>query len=127
LLCRFTDLTGTDYSDGAVELAGAVAERRNMDNITFLVDDVLDSKLNRQFRLVTDKGTLDAIGLHPDGLPRRFEIWSSCLFSLEYADNVSRLKFEQYKLFHSPSFGVIPQLRISSSIWILGAAVNDRK
>jgi hypothetical protein len=98
LWCRFTNLTGTDYSEGAVELAGAVAERRNMDNITFLVDDVLDSKLNRQFRLVTDKGTLDAIGLHPDGVPRRFEIWSSCLFSLEYADNVSRLKFEQYNV-----------------------------
>jgi hypothetical protein len=45
-------------------------------------------------------GTLDAIGLHPDGVPRRFEIWSSCLFSLEYADNVSRLKFEQYNVFN---------------------------
>ncbi|CAM6035468.1 unnamed protein product [Sphagnum compactum] len=73
----FTDLTGTDYSKGAVELAGAVAEHRNMDNITFLVDDVLDSKLNRQFRLVTDKGTLDAIGLHPDGVPRRLQYWKA--------------------------------------------------
>lgn len=37
MLYRFTDLTGTDYSQGAVELAGAVAERSNVDNITFLV------------------------------------------------------------------------------------------
>jgi hypothetical protein len=36
------------------------------------VDDVLDSKLNRQFQLVTDKGTLDAIGLHSDGVAHRF-------------------------------------------------------
>ncbi len=37
MLYRFTDLTGTDYSEGAVELAGAVAEHSNVDNITFLV------------------------------------------------------------------------------------------
>ncbi|KAH8965167.1 hypothetical protein BDL97_04G104700 [Sphagnum fallax] len=73
----FTDLTGTDYSEGAVELAGAVAEHNNVDNITFLVDDVLDSKLNRQFQLVTDKGTLDAIGLHSDGVARRFQYWKA--------------------------------------------------
>ncbi|CAM6046202.1 unnamed protein product [Sphagnum compactum] len=73
----FTDLTGTDYSEGAVELAGAVAERSNVNNITFLVDDVLDSKLNRQFQLVTDKGTLDAIGLHSDGVARRFQYWKA--------------------------------------------------
>jgi 2-polyprenyl-3-methyl-5-hydroxy-6-metoxy-1,4-benzoquinol methylase len=73
----FTDLTGTDYSQGAVELAGAVAERSNVDNITFLVDDILDSKLNRQFQLVTDKGTLDAIGLHPDGVAHRFQYWKA--------------------------------------------------
>ncbi|KAH9565981.1 hypothetical protein CY35_04G107700 [Sphagnum magellanicum] len=73
----FTDLTGTDYSQGAVELAGAVAERSNVDNITFLVDDVLDSKLNRQFQLVTDKGTLDAIGLHSDGVAHRFQYWKA--------------------------------------------------
>jgi hypothetical protein len=77
LLYRFTDLTGTDYSQGAVELAGAVAERSNVDNITFLVDDILDSKLNRQFQLVTDKGTLDAIGLHPDGVAHRFQYWKA--------------------------------------------------
>jgi len=68
----FTDLTGTDYSEGAVELSRAIAGRNNVDNVTFLVDDVLDTKLDRQFKLVTDKGTLDAIGLHPDGPARRF-------------------------------------------------------
>lgn len=35
------------------------------------VDDVLETKLGRQFQLVMDKGTLDAIGLHPDGPVKR--------------------------------------------------------
>lgn len=35
------------------------------------VDDALDTKLDRKFQLVTDKGTLDAIGLHPDGPVKR--------------------------------------------------------
>lgn len=28
---------------------------------------MLETKLDRKFKLVMDKGTLDAIGLHPDG------------------------------------------------------------
>ena len=35
------------------------------------VDDVLESKLERRFELVMDEGTLDAIGLHPDGPVKR--------------------------------------------------------
>lgn len=38
---------------------------------TFKVDDILDTKLERQFKLVMDKGTLDAIGLHPDGAVKK--------------------------------------------------------
>lgn len=37
----------------------------------FQVDDVLETKLDRKFQLVVDKGTLDAIGLHPDGPIKR--------------------------------------------------------
>lgn len=73
----FTDLTGTDYSEAGVELARAISARSNVDNITFLVDDVLDTKINQQFKLVTDKGTVDAIGLHPDGPARRIQYWKS--------------------------------------------------
>ncbi|ONI17304.1 hypothetical protein PRUPE_3G150900 [Prunus persica] len=73
----FSDLTGTDYSEGAIDLARSLAGRVGLPNIHFLVDDVLDTKLERQFQLVVDKGTLDAIGLHPDGSIKRVMYWDS--------------------------------------------------
>ncbi|KAD1748763.1 hypothetical protein E3N88_42348 [Mikania micrantha] len=63
----FSDLTGTDYSEGAIDLAQSLADRDGFGSIKFLVDDILETKLDKKFHLVTDKGTLDAIGLHPDG------------------------------------------------------------
>jgi len=73
----FSDLTGTDYSEGAVQLARSLSDRDGFPNISFLVDDVLETKLERQFQLVMDKGTLDAIGLHPDGPVKRMMYWDS--------------------------------------------------
>uniref|UniRef100_A0A6N2LSA5 Protein-lysine N-methyltransferase SVIM_LOCUS228219 n=1 Tax=Salix viminalis TaxID=40686 RepID=A0A6N2LSA5_SALVM len=73
----FSDLTGVDYSEGAVNLARRLADRDGFSNINLLVDDVLETKLNRQFQLVMDKGTLDAIGLHPDGAIKRTMYWES--------------------------------------------------
>ncbi|CAK7322824.1 unnamed protein product [Dovyalis caffra] len=74
---RFSDLTGVDYSEGAINLARRLADRDGFSNINLLVDDVLDTKLDRQFQLVMDKGTLDAIGLHPDGPIKRIMYWES--------------------------------------------------
>jgi SAM-dependent methyltransferase len=73
----FSDLTGTDYSEAAVELAQNLAIRDGFTSINFLADDILESKLERQFRLINDKGTLDAIGLHPDGAVKRIIYWGS--------------------------------------------------
>ncbi|XP_009360015.2 EEF1A lysine methyltransferase 2-like [Pyrus x bretschneideri] len=73
----FSDLTGTDYSEGAIDLARSLADRDGLPNIKFLVDDILETKLERQFQLVVDKGTLDAIGLHPDGSTKRVIYWDS--------------------------------------------------
>ncbi|KAG6659869.1 EEF1A lysine methyltransferase 2-like [Carya illinoinensis] len=73
----FSDLTGTDYSEGAIQLARSLADRDGFPDINFLVDNVLESKLERQFQLVLDKGTLDAIGLHPDGPIKRMMYWDS--------------------------------------------------
>ncbi|TXG70005.1 hypothetical protein EZV62_004940 [Acer yangbiense] len=77
ILKLFSDLTGVDYSEGAIDLAQNLANRDGFSNIKFLVDDVLDTKLERQFQLVMDKGTLDAIGLHPDGPLKRILYWNS--------------------------------------------------
>ncbi|KAL0682610.1 hypothetical protein Bca4012_049458 [Brassica carinata] len=41
----------------------------------YVVDDILDTILEGQFKLVMDKGTLDAIGLHPDGPVKRVMYW----------------------------------------------------
>ncbi|KAE9595184.1 putative protein-lysine N-methyltransferase Efm4 [Lupinus albus] len=73
----FSDLTGTDYSEQAVSLAQSLSNRDGFPNIKFLVDDVLDTKLEQEFQLVMDKGTLDAIGLHPDGPVKRMLYWDS--------------------------------------------------
>ncbi|KAG4937699.1 hypothetical protein JHK85_052618 [Glycine max] len=73
----FSDLTGTDYSERAINLAQSLANRDGFSNVKFLVDDVLETKLEQEFRLVMDKGTLDAIGLHPDGPVKRMMYWDS--------------------------------------------------
>ncbi|KAF3787044.1 Protein-lysine N-methyltransferase [Nymphaea thermarum] len=73
----FSDLTGIDYCDGAINLARNVADRDGCSSIKFLIDDVLETKLEKQYQLVTDKGALDSIGLHPDGAARRLLFWGS--------------------------------------------------
>ncbi|KAF8390060.1 hypothetical protein HHK36_024581 [Tetracentron sinense] len=73
----FSDLTGSDYSEGAIDLSRNLADRDGFTNINFLVDDVLETKLERQFQLVMDKGTFDAVGLHPDGPMKRIMYWDS--------------------------------------------------
>uniref|UniRef100_J3KVY3 Protein-lysine N-methyltransferase LOC102702601 n=1 Tax=Oryza brachyantha TaxID=4533 RepID=J3KVY3_ORYBR len=73
----FSDLTGIDHSEGAIEVARNLAIRDGFEHINFLVDDVLESKLERRFELVMDEGTLDAIGLHPDGPVKRMMYWQS--------------------------------------------------
>ncbi|KAL5228705.1 hypothetical protein ABZP36_016970 [Zizania latifolia] len=73
----FSDLTGIDYSEGAIEVARNVAIRDGFEHINFLVDDVLESKLERRFELVMDEGTLDTIGFHPDGPVKRMMYWQS--------------------------------------------------
>ncbi|KAL4324300.1 hypothetical protein GQ457_11G005210 [Hibiscus cannabinus] len=73
----FTDLTGIDYSERTIDLARSCADRDGFSSIKFLVDDIIETKLERQFQLVIDKGTLDAIGLHPDGPIKRMMYWDS--------------------------------------------------
>ncbi|ONK81440.1 uncharacterized protein A4U43_C01F29110 [Asparagus officinalis] len=73
----FSDLTGIDYSRAAIKLAQDLAARDGFSYIKFLVDDILESKLDKKYHLVMDKGTLDSIGMHPDGPAKRISYWES--------------------------------------------------
>lgn len=67
----FKNLTGTDYSANAITLAKQIAAHQNMD-ITYEMLDLLNSDEIVQkfgaktFDIVHDKGTYDAISLHPE-------------------------------------------------------------
>lgn len=67
----YKNLTGTDYSENAVELAKLIAADQNMDinyvAINLLSADEIKQKFgDKQFDIVHDKGTYDAISLHPE-------------------------------------------------------------
>eukprot|EP00245_Coleochaete_scutata_P007152 TRINITY_DN22255_c0_g1_i1.p1 TRINITY_DN22255_c0_g1~~TRINITY_DN22255_c0_g1_i1.p1 ORF type:complete len:431 (-),score=92.47 TRINITY_DN22255_c0_g1_i1:188-1378(-) len=68
----FRDLTGVDYSEPAVELARELAQKEGLSHLSFMVDDVLETRLEGHYDLILDKGTLDAVGLHPDGRSHKF-------------------------------------------------------
>lgn len=69
---RYVRLTGADYSAAAVRMAAAVAARRGAAGVRWLVDDVLESRLGvAAYDVLTDKGTLDAVGLRADGANAR--------------------------------------------------------
>lgn len=67
----YINLTGIDYSPTAIELSKCIAADQSFD-IEYKVLDLLDSSNitetldDRQFDVVHDKGTYDAISLHPD-------------------------------------------------------------
>lgn len=65
----FEKLLGVDYSEKAVDLAREVLKENNMSHVELKVCDILDSEnfnLPIDFKLVHDKGTYDAISLHPE-------------------------------------------------------------
>nr|CAD7391965.1 unnamed protein product [Timema cristinae] len=69
----FTNLTGVDYSETAISLAKAVADAQQNATIKYEVCDILaeDSEnvsplLLSCYAVALDKGTYDAISLHPE-------------------------------------------------------------
>ncbi|CAI5459823.1 unnamed protein product, partial [Closterium sp. Yama58-4] len=78
----FHNLLGTDYSEAAVQLAQQVAEQAGLMHLQFQADDVLDSCLpSASCYMVVDKGTFDAVRLHPQGSTRK----------ISYKNTVARL------------------------------------
>lgn len=43
--CRFTDLTGTDYSEGAIDLARSLADRDGFSSLKFLVRQPFEAQM----------------------------------------------------------------------------------
>lgn len=68
----YSNLTGVDYSEGAVQLARSIADKEEVACIDYQVADLIADDctrkytcLTRQYKLVIDKGTYDAISLIP--------------------------------------------------------------
>ena len=65
----WSDVTGLDYSQGAVQLARKIAsQEESQGQLTFATLDILDSQLvsaqyGGRFKVVIDKGTYDAVSL----------------------------------------------------------------
>lgn len=87
----FTDLTGIDYSSSAITLAQSVAKERGRDDIVYETVDFVKGgwEAPKMFDLVLDKGTFDAISLHPDqelaksqGVPGPREAYVSSVYHL---------------------------------------------
>lgn len=81
----FENLLGVDYSEAAVKLAKKVATAQNLD-IKFETCDILADAakpLNgRQFKVVLDKGTYDAISLSPENAPEKRNIYIEAVHNL---------------------------------------------
>uniref|UniRef100_A0A182K278 Protein-lysine N-methyltransferase n=1 Tax=Anopheles christyi TaxID=43041 RepID=A0A182K278_9DIPT len=64
----YTNLTGIDYSPKAIELSKAICRDQEL-NIKYQVVDLMSEQevtALGQFKVVHDKGTYDAISLHPE-------------------------------------------------------------
>ncbi|XP_068974670.1 EEF1A lysine methyltransferase 2 [Bombus flavifrons] len=102
----FEKLLGVDYSEKAVDLAREVLKGNNMSHVELKVCDILDSEnfnLPIDFKLVHDKGTYDAISLHPEDpsskrqkyieniykilLPSGYLVLTSCNWTKEEIEN----------------------------------------
>ena len=64
----FKNLVGVDYSQKAIDLSNAVLKENSIRNVELQVCDILEAKNNlpTDFKLAHDKGTYDAISLHPE-------------------------------------------------------------
>lgn len=63
----FIDLTGVDYSQNAIDLAESVMKTQNM-TIRYEMCDILSADcpvMSREYAVALDKGTYDAVSLHP--------------------------------------------------------------
>lgn len=121
----YKHLTGVDYSANAIELAKRIAADQDM-NISYAVVDLLDANDiadkfgGKKFDIVHDKGTYDAISLHPDNAAEKRLIYiqrlhdlttdggllilSSCNWTESELSTSLSGKFELFKHIPTPTF-----------------------
>ncbi|XP_062549889.1 EEF1A lysine methyltransferase 2 [Armigeres subalbatus] len=86
----FSNLTGVDYSPKAIELAQSIAKDQELD-IAYKVVDLLDESEVAglgKFNVVHDKGTYDAVSLHPDDSKRMRETYIKSVVQLLHDDGL---------------------------------------
>lgn len=121
----FKNLTGVDYSENAIKLAAGIAKDQDM-SIAYNVLDLLSSEdIEQQFEckkfdVIHDKGTYDAISLHPENASAKKIEYITNLHNLA-ADNGLLIlsscnwteaelcialdgKFEKFKMIPTPTF-----------------------
>ncbi|XP_069679080.1 EEF1A lysine methyltransferase 2 isoform X2 [Periplaneta americana] len=81
----FSNLTGVDYSQDAIDLASSIAKAQNL-TIEYEECDILNTEsssvLSRQYAIALDKGTYDAISLHPEDTKIKRETYISNVWKL---------------------------------------------
>lgn len=83
----YKNLTGVDYSENAIELAKQIAADQNME-ITYNVVDLLNADEiaqkfdGKKFDIVHDKGTYDAISIHPENPAEKRQKYIQSLYNL---------------------------------------------
>ncbi|XP_061175821.1 EEF1A lysine methyltransferase 2-like [Saccostrea echinata] len=123
----YTSLTGVDYSQGAIELAKAIAEKEEITCINYQVADLIAADctqkytcLTRQYKIVIDKGTYDAISLIPDSEVEARQVYlktvkhlvaengmfviTSCNWTKEQLLHFWKTDFELFEKIPTPSF-----------------------
>lgn len=121
----YKHLTGVDYSASAVELAKQIAADQDM-SIAYEVldllqrDEIVQTFGDKQFDIVHDKGTYDAISLHPENPAEKRAQYIDNLYNLTSKQGLLILsscnwtenelcvslsgKFELYKTIPTPTF-----------------------
>ncbi|XP_044760556.1 EEF1A lysine methyltransferase 2 [Coccinella septempunctata] len=114
----FTNLFGVDYSQGAIDLARAIAHKQDFTFINYSVKNILEG-LDQNFDIINDKGTYDAISLSENSKQNRelylksvfdslsddgYFIITSCNWTESELDEQVSNKFVCHKLIPTPQF-----------------------
>lgn len=123
----FTNLTGVDYSQKAVDLASSIIQTEELDHIKLEVADLITedatqkySCLRCPYKVCIDKGTYDAISLMPAGdkearrsylqtvkslmTPNSLLVLTSCNWTKEQLMTFFSSDFELYEQIPTPTF-----------------------